>query len=332
MVRLVASLNSPVLLLGETGVGKEVIANAIHYSSPRKDGPFIKVNCGAIPDTLIDSELFGHEEGAFTGATTKKRGRFERAHKGTILLDEIGELPPPAQIRLLRVIQNKEVERVGGTKPIPVDIRVIAATHRNLKEMVSKNEFREDLWFRLNVFPITIPPLRERKEDIHALVQHFAERKSKELKFHTVPTLATGAIDRLKSYHWPGNVRELENVVERALIQKSQDMAATLGIKFNASGISRPVESLQGDAETVMPWRKCYRPVTLMYITSNGNVLPCCISPFSSVDYPSIILGNVFKNPLEEIWRGLRYHNFRKRHRTKTPPACCRGCGLQWSL
>ncbi len=220
MVRLVASLNSPVLLLGETGVGKEIIANAIHYSSYRKDGPFIKVNCGAIPDTLIDSELFGHEEGAFTGATSKRRGRFERAHRGTILLDEIAELPPAAQVRLLRVIQNKEIERVGGTKPIPVDIRVLAATHRDLKAMVSSNDFREDLWFRLNVFPITIPPLRERKEDIPALVHHFAERKSKELKFHTAPTLAPGAIDRLKSYHWPGNVRELENVVERALIQK----------------------------------------------------------------------------------------------------------------
>jgi transcriptional regulator with GAF, ATPase, and Fis domain len=220
MVRLVASLNSPVLLMGETGVGKEVIANAIHYSSFRKDGPFIKVNCGAIPETLIDSELFGHEEGAFTGATTQKRGRFERAHKGTILLDEVAELPPAAQVRLLRVIQNKEIERVGGTKPITVDIRVIAATHRNLKSMVNSNQFREDLWFRLNVFPITIPPLRERKEDIPALVHHLAERKSKELKFHTIPTLAPGAIDRLESYHWPGNVRELENVVERALIQK----------------------------------------------------------------------------------------------------------------
>jgi len=220
MVRLVASLNSPVLLLGETGVGKEVISNAIHYSSHRKDGPFIKVNCGAIPDTLIDSELFGHEEGAFTGATGKKRGRFERGHRGTVLLDEIAELPPAAQVRLLRVIQYKEIERVGGTKPIPVDIRIIAATHRDLKSMVSSNDFREDLWFRLNVFPITIPPLRERKEDIPALVHHFAERKSKELKFHAAPTLAPGAIDRLKSYHWPGNVRELENVVERALIQK----------------------------------------------------------------------------------------------------------------
>ncbi len=220
MVRLVASLNSPVLLLGETGVGKEVIANAIHYSSPRKDGPFIKVNCGAIPETLIDSELFGHEAGAFTGATTQKRGRFERAHKGTVLLDEIGDLPPQAQVRLLRVIQNKEIERVGGTKPITVDIRIIAATHRNLENMVKSKQFREDLWFRLNVFPIMIPPLRERKEDIPALVHHFAERKSKELKFHAVPTLALGAIDQLKSYHWPGNVRELENVVERALIQK----------------------------------------------------------------------------------------------------------------
>ncbi len=161
--RQVASLNSPVLLLGETGVGKDVIANAIHYSSPWKDGPFVKVNCGAISETLLDSELFGHEKGAFTGALSQKRGRFERADQGTLFLDEIGELPPQAQVRMLRVLQYKEIERVGGTKPIPVNIRLIAATNRNLEEMVKAGRFREDLWFRLNVFPIHIPPLRERR-------------------------------------------------------------------------------------------------------------------------------------------------------------------------
>jgi len=218
MVRQVAPLTSPVLLLGETGVGKDVIANAIHYSSPRKDGPFVKVNCGAIPDTLLDSELFGHEKGAFTGALSQKRGRFERADQGTIFLDEIGELPPQAQIRMLRVLQYKELERVGGTHPISVDIRLIAATNRNLEDMVKEKQFREDLWFRLNVFPIRIPSLRERREDIPALVHHFVKRKSHELKLPNPPALAQGAMDRLTAYDWPGNVRELENLVERALI------------------------------------------------------------------------------------------------------------------
>jgi hydrogenase-4 transcriptional activator len=219
MVQQVAPLDSPVLLFGETGAGKEVIANAIHYSSPRKDGPFIKVNCGAIPETLVDSELFGHEKGAFTGAISQRRGRFERADKGTIFLDEIGELPSPAQVRLLHVLQKREIERVGGTSSIPVDIRIISATHRNLEEMIASGRFREDLWFRLNVFPITIPPLRQRREDIPALVHHFIDRKSIELKFTERPVLAPGAIDRLIAYDWPGNVRELENMIERALIQ-----------------------------------------------------------------------------------------------------------------
>jgi transcriptional regulator with GAF, ATPase, and Fis domain len=219
MVQKVAPLDSPVLLLGETGTGKEVIANAIHYSSPRKDGPFIKVNCGAIPETLLDSELFGHEKGAFTGAISQRRGRFERADRGTIFLDEIGELPLQAQVRLLHVLQKKEIERVGGTSFIPVDIRIISATHRNLEDMIVSGRFREDLWFRLNVFPIMIPPLRQRREDIPALVHHFIDRKSMELKLTESPGLTPGAIDRLIAYDWPGNVRELENMIERALIQ-----------------------------------------------------------------------------------------------------------------
>jgi transcriptional regulator with GAF, ATPase, and Fis domain len=219
MVRQVAPLNNTVLLMGETGTGKEVIANAIHFASPRKDGPFIKVNCGAIPAELVDSELFGHERGAFTGAIAEKRGRFERADGGTIFLDEIGELPPQAQVRLLRVLQNREIERVGGTRPIPVDIRVIAATHRNLESMVSENRFREDLWFRLNVFPIILPPLRQRKEDIPTLARHFIAQKSREMGIATPPVIAPGALDRLMHYNWPGNVREMENLVEREIIR-----------------------------------------------------------------------------------------------------------------
>ena len=218
MVRQVATLNSPVLLLGETGVGKEVVANAIHEGSPRKNKPLVKVNCGAISDSLIDSELFGHEKGAFTGAVSRKRGRFERAHTGTIFLDEIGELPMAAQVRLLRVLQNHEVERVGGSQTIPIDVRIISATHRNLESMVKAGTFREDLWFRLNVFPITIPPLRQRTEDIPALVSHFIEKKSRELNIWDQRSPAPGNMEHLQSYSWPGNVRELENLVERSLI------------------------------------------------------------------------------------------------------------------
>ncbi len=217
-IRRVATLSSPVLLLGETGVGKEIIAGAIHNASSRRNGPFIKVNCGAIPETLMDSELFGHEKGAFTGAIDQKRGRFERANGGTIFLDEIGELPPEAQVRLLRVLQDKEIERVGGTGPIKVDIRVIAATHRDLDAMIRDGEFREDLYFRLQVFPIEIPPLRKRSGDIPSLVHHFIQKKSRDLKLAAIPSLVSEAYDQLLAHHWPGNVRELENAVERSII------------------------------------------------------------------------------------------------------------------
>ena len=218
MIRRVAHQDSPVLLIGETGVGKEVIAKALHRISPRSDKPFIGVNCGAIPESLMDSELFGHEKGAFTGATVRKRGRFERADGGSIFLDEVGELKKEAQVRLLRVLQEKEIERVGGAETLSMDIRVIAATHRNLEELIRDKKFREDLYFRLKVFPIHIPPLRERTLDIPALVSHFIQKKSLDMKLGIPPSIAPGQIDKLMEYHWPGNVRELENAVERALI------------------------------------------------------------------------------------------------------------------
>jgi transcriptional regulator with GAF, ATPase, and Fis domain len=224
MVRHVAPLVSPVLLLGETGTGKEVIASAIHKLSPRRDGPFVTVNCGAIPESLMDSELFGHEKGAFTGALAQRRGRFERAHGGTIFLDEVGELHPEAQVRLLRVLQEKEIERVGGTEPIKVNIRVIAATHRDLEAMIWDGKFREDLYFRLKVFPIAIPPLRERKEDIPSLVHYFLQKKRGEMSLATIPSVAPDGLERLIAYPWPGNVRELENAVERALILSKGDL------------------------------------------------------------------------------------------------------------
>jgi len=217
-VNQVSHLSTPVLLIGDTGSGKEVIANAIHNLSPRKDGPFIKVNCGAIPESVIDSELFGHEKGAFTGAIIQKRGHFERAHEGTILLDEIGELPHDAQLRMLRVIQDKEIYRVGGSKPIKVNIRLIAATHRNLEDLVQSEKFRSDLYFRLMVFPIIIPPLKQRKGDITNLTQYFVDKKTQEMGITDHISLAPGALDDLINYDWPGNVRELENAIERALI------------------------------------------------------------------------------------------------------------------
>lgn len=247
MVRQVAPLDSPVLLLGETGVGKDVIAKAIQNASSRADGPFIVVNCGAIPDSLLDSELFGHEKGAFTGALSQKRGRFERADKGTIFLDEIGELPPAAQVRLLRVIQNKEIERVGGTDAINIDIRIIAATNRNLEEMVEKSEFREDLWFRLNVFPISIPPLRERKMDIPSLLEHFINQKAKKMNRHDHLTLAPGSMDLLMDYNWPGNVRELENVIERALILSQEGPISFINLLSPSKTKVSTRSAIQGD-------------------------------------------------------------------------------------
>lgn len=225
MVKLVAPLKNPILLLGETGTGKEVIADFIHYMSMRKDEPFVKVNCGAIPPTILDSELFGHEKGSFTGAMEQSKGKFERANHGTIFLDEVGELTPDAQVRLLRVLDEHTIERVGGSETITVDIRVISATHRNLEEMIENNEFREDLYFRLNAFPIFIPPLRERKEDISKMVYYFLKNKAQEMGLREIPAISGKDFDRLTSHDWPGNVRELQNIVERALIiGRSKDM------------------------------------------------------------------------------------------------------------
>lgn len=218
LVGMVSPSDSTTLLMGETGVGKEIIASAIHNLSNRRKGSFIKINCGAIPETLIDSVLFGQEKGAFTGAYREVRGRFERADGGTMFLDEIGDLPLQAQTRLLRVLQEHEIERIGGHIPIKVNIRLLCATNRNLMQLVHEGKFRKDLFFRVNVFPINIPPLRERKEDIPALVHYFILKKLRDKGQFRLPSLLPGEIDRLIDYHWPGNVRELENLVERALI------------------------------------------------------------------------------------------------------------------
>ncbi len=217
-IEQVARLDTPVLLIGETGVGKELIANTIHQRSRRAEGPLISINCGAIVETLLDSELFGHEKGAFTGAGSAKIGFFEQANGGTIFLDEVSELSMLAQVKLLRVLQNMTFQRVGGQKAVSVDVRVIAATNRDITRMVENKEFRKDLWFRLNTFPITIPPLRERKEDIPQLAEYFAKRLTVEMNLPYRYRFAPHAMEQLQRYSWPGNVRELENVIEQALI------------------------------------------------------------------------------------------------------------------
>ncbi len=238
----VASTDVPVLVLGETGSGKEVVARALHARSPRASGPMVCVNCGAIPPGLVDSELFGHERGSFTGASGTRKGWFERADGGTLFLDEIGELPVDAQVRLLRVLQERMFERVGGTRSIHVDVRVVAATHRNLEDMVQAGTFRQDLWYRLGVFPVFLPPLRERPNDIPALSAHFAWRAGKRLGgTPLVPSAAD--VELLIAYDWPGNVRELASVIERAAILgggRMLNVAAALGVRTNPSRSSPP--------------------------------------------------------------------------------------------
>ncbi|MCW3789687.1 sigma-54 interaction domain-containing protein [Plebeiibacterium sediminum] len=217
LVEMVAPTNSTVLIRGESGIGKELIADAIHTSSSRKNKNLIKVNCSALPDSLIESELFGHEKGAFTGADQMRKGRFEMANGGTIFLDEIGDLPLSTQVKLLRVIQEREFERLGGTETIAVDVRIVCATNCNLEQLIEDGEFREDLFYRINVFPIFVPALRERRNDIPLLVDHFIQKFNKKNKAN-IKRITTSAIDMLMMYRWPGNVRELENVIERACI------------------------------------------------------------------------------------------------------------------
>jgi len=217
LVEQVAESNATVLVRGESGTGKDLVAHAIHYNSLRADKPFIKVNCTALPETLLESELFGHEKGAFTGAVERKLGRFERANGGTIFLDEIGDFPLSLQVKLLRVIQFREFERVGGTETIKANVRVIVATNKNLEEQIAKGHFREDLYWRINVFPIYLPPLREHKDDIMLLADHFLEKYAQENN-KRITRISTPAIEMFTRYHWPGNIRELENCIERAVL------------------------------------------------------------------------------------------------------------------
>jgi transcriptional regulator with GAF, ATPase, and Fis domain len=245
--RIVSRSTAPVLLFGETGTGKEIIARAIHEHSPFRSGPFRRVNCGAIPSELIDSELFGHEAGAFTGAVTRRKGWFEQADGGTLFLDEVGELAPAAQVRLLRVVQDSEVVRVGGERPIRVHVRIVAATHRDLPNMVEKQTFREDLYYRLSVFPIVIPPLRDRPADIRAFAEYFADRAANRFGLRPVP-VNDDDVRRLAEYQWPGNVREMAAVMDRAVLigqGRMLNIASALGQGSLPTNTSPPRPSEQ---------------------------------------------------------------------------------------
>ncbi|MHB8054502.1 MAG: sigma-54-dependent transcriptional regulator [Candidatus Aminicenantales bacterium] len=242
MMERIARVDGTVLITGESGTGKELAARAIHFAGPRKDGPFVVVNCGAIPPGLIESEFFGHSRGAYTDARTETTGQFERAHNGTIFLDEIGELPLAAQVKLLRAVAEKEIVKVGGSKTIPVDVRVIAATNKSLNEEISKGAFREDLYYRLAVLSLQLPPLRERREDIPLLCEHFFRKFRSELKIE-IQGITEGALDLLLKYSWPGNVRELENVIYEAVVMSGKPLLA----EGDLPGRIRGVVSTGGD-------------------------------------------------------------------------------------
>jgi len=249
-----AGTDTTVLLEGESGTGKELFARTLHALSARADGPFVAINCAAIPETLLETELFGHEKGAFTGASVRKPGKFEMAHRGTLFLDEIGDLPLSLQAKILRALEEKRFERVGGTLPIQVDVRVVAATNRNLKAAIAARQFREDLFFRLSVFPITIVPLRERPGDIVTLARYFIERFCRDLNKKTL-TLSPAAEDELRAYLWPGNVRELQNCIERAVILVDGDTIHPrhLNLSFRDGLVSRTQEKVDEDNG---PWSK----------------------------------------------------------------------------
>jgi transcriptional regulator with GAF, ATPase, and Fis domain len=248
--RMVSRSNAPVLLFGETGTGKEIVARAIHEHSTFKNGPFRRVNCGAIPAELIDSELFGHEQGAFTGAVSRRKGWFEQADGGTLFLDEVGELAPAAQVRLLRVVQEGEVVRVGGERAVRVNVRIVAATHRDLPAMVEAQTFREDLYYRLSVFPIVIPPLRDRPTDIRAFAEYFAERAANRFGLRAVP-VSDDHVRVLAEYRWPGNVREMAAVMDRAVLigqGRTLSVAAALGQDARPSRSPMPRTAGEGTA------------------------------------------------------------------------------------
>ena len=251
LIQSVAPTQTTVLIRGESGVGKELIADAIHYNSKRSKKPFIKVNCAALPDNLIESELFGYEKGAFTGANTQRIGRFEAADGGTIFLDEFGDIPMSTQVKLLRVLQERQIERIGGNKSIKVDVRIICATNKDLEKMITENTFREDLYYRINVFPIYTPPLRDRLHDIPTLVNYFIDKFNKQNSRH-VKRITASAIDSLMVYHWPGNIRELENCIERCCILATDDVIHSYNLPPTIQNALSSKTEHQGTLEIIL--------------------------------------------------------------------------------
>jgi phosphotransferase system HPr (HPr) family protein len=270
MAAKAAESGATVLIRGESGTGKELVAEGIHYASARSTGPFIRVNCGAIPSTLLESELFGHEKGAFTGAVRRKLGKFELADKGTIFLDEIGEMDKHMQVKLLRVLQQREFDRVGGETTVHVDVRIIAATNRNLEEMVRQGEFRDDLYYRLNVIPLFLPPLRERVEDIPLLTESFIERIAQQVQ-KPVRGITPEALEILMAYKWPGNVRELENIIERVITLMDSDFISRDNLPTYLTGETVAREVKNFDPNVVLPWAEYEKQIIANALKKCGS-------------------------------------------------------------
>jgi transcriptional regulator with GAF, ATPase, and Fis domain len=311
MVRaqMVSRSAAPVLLFGETGTGKEIIARAIHEHSTFRAGPFRRVNCGAISPELIDSELFGHEQGAFTGASTRRKGWFEQANGGTLFLDEVGELALPAQVRLLRVVQDGEVVRVGGERPVRVNVRIVAATHRDLPGMVEAQTFREDLYYRLAVFPIVIPPLRDRASDIRAFAEYFAERAANRFGLRPVP-VSDEDVRVLTEYRWPGNVREIAAVMDRAVLigqGRALSVTAALGLSTRPVNASPPIRESATAPGGIAPLDEVIRRhIELALAATHGRIE----GPFGAAKLlrinPHTLRARMRK--LKVDWRGFRTH------------------------
>ena len=287
---------STVLIMGDTGTGKEMFARHIHQTSPRAEKPFMAVNCAALPEGLLETELFGHEKGAFTGAIERKDGKFELAHKGTLLLDEVTEMSLPLQAKLLRVLQEHEIDKVGGRTPIPVDVRIVATTNRNIKKRIQENQFREDLYYRLNVIPLKLIPLRDRIDDIQTLAEHFIEKHSKGLN-KSISHIANETIELLQKYRWPGNVRELENIMERATLMCQEDTLLPSHLFFDEEDIqigkTQPLENFRG---TIYDMEKELINQTLEEV--NGNKTKAAESLGISIRTLRNKLA-AYKNPIE---------------------------------
>ena len=297
LVDMVSKTSSTVLVRGESGIGKELFADALHYSSLRKDKPFIKVNCSALPDSLIESELFGHERGAFTGADVQRKGRFEMADGGSIFLDEIGDLPASTQVKLLRVIQERQFERLGSSKTISIDVRIIAATNRNLEKLIQEGKFREDLFYRINVFPIFVPPLRQRRNDIPALVDHFIDKFNKE-NGTKIKRITTSAINMLMVYSWPGNVRELENVIERACILSTDEVLHSYNLPPTLQTADSSDTSETGGLTAALDKIECQLIIEALTSTK-GNMAQAA----KNLDITERMLGIRVKKYKIEVWR-----------------------------